>query len=148
MGSAQEMNEKRILNVVAAALVKKEDGKLLLARRPAGKSLAGLWEYPGGKIEAGETPKEALARELEEELNITVLPSEMHQFEKTVFEYEAFILNMELFICFSWSGDPTPKEGQEISWTDVCFLGLERDKYPMPPADEVISDHLRNHLSH
>ena len=95
MGSAQEMNEKRILNVVAAALVKKEDGKLLLARRPAGKSLAGLWEYPGGKIEAGETPKEALARELEEELNITVLPSEMHQFEKTVFEYEAFILNME-----------------------------------------------------
>ncbi len=142
------MNEKRILNVVAAALVKKEDGKLLLARRPAGKSLAGLWEYPGGKIEAGETPKEALARELEEELNITVLPSEMHQFEKTVFEYEAFILNMELFICFSWSGDPTPKEGQEISWTDVCFLGLERDKYPMPPADEVISDHLRNHLSH
>ncbi len=148
MGSAQEMNEKRILNVVAAALVKKEDGKLLLARRPAGKSLAGLWEYPGGKIEAGETPKEALARELEEELNITVLPSEMHQFEKTVFEYEAFILNMELFICFSWSGDPTPKEGQEISWTDVRFLGLERDKYPMPPADEVISDHLRNHLSH
>ena len=148
MGSAQEMNEKRILNVVAAALVKKEDGKLLLARRPAGKSLAGLWEYPGGKIEAGETPKEALARELEEELNITVLPSEMHQFEKTVFEYEAFISNMELFICFSWSGDPTPKEGQEISWTDVCFLGLERDKYPMPPADEVISDHLRNHLSH
>ncbi|CCZ21729.1 nUDIX hydrolase (NudG) putative dihydroneopterin triphosphate pyrophosphatase (NtpA-like) [Acetobacter sp. CAG:977] len=148
MGSAQEMNEKRILNVVAAALVKKEDGKLLLARRPAGKSLAGLWEYPGGKIEAGETPKEALARELEEELNITVLPSEMHQFEKTVFEYEAFILNMELFICFSWSGDPTPKEGQEISWTDVCFLGLERDKYPMPPADEVISDHLRNYLSH
>ena len=148
MGSAQEMNEKRILNVVAAALVKKEDGKLLLARRPAGKSLAGLWEYPGGKIEAGETPKEALARELEEELNITVLPSEMHQFEKTVFEYEAFILNMELFICFSWSGDPTPKEGQEISWTDVCVLGLERDKYPMPPADEVISDHLRNHLSH
>lgn len=148
MGSAQEMNEKRILNVVAAALVKKEDGKLLLARRPAGKSLAGLWEYPGGKIEAGETPKEALARELEEELNITVLPSEMHQFEKTVFEYEAFILNMELFICFSWSEDPTPKEGQEISWTDVCFLGLERDKYPMPPADEVISDHLRNHLSH
>lgn len=148
MGSAQEMNEKRILNVVAAALVKKEDGKLLLARRPAGKSLAGLWEYPGGKIEAGETPKEALARELEEELNITVLPSEMHQFEKTVFEYEAFILNMELFICFSWSGDPTPKEGQEISWTDVCFLGLERDKYPMPPADEVISDHLRSHLSH
>lgn len=148
MGSAQEMNEKRILNVVAAALVKKEDGKLLLARRPAGKSLAGLWEYPGGKIEAGETPKEALARELEEELNITVLPSEMHQFEKTVFEYEAFILNMELFICFSWSGDPTPKEGQEISWTDVRFLGLERDKYPMPPADEVISDHLRNHLSY
>lgn len=148
MGSAQEMNEKRILNVVAAALVKKEDGKLLLARRPAGKSLAGLWEYPGGKIEAGETPKEALERELEEELNITVLPSEMHQFEKTVFEYEAFILNMELFICFSWSGDPTPKEGQEISWTDVRFLGLERDKYPMPPADKVISDHLRNHLSY
>ena len=98
MGSAQEMNEKRILNVVAAALIKKEEGKLLLARRPEGKNLAGVGEYPGGKIEAGETPKEALARELNEELNITVALSEMHPFEKTVFEYDAFILSMELFL--------------------------------------------------
>ena len=142
------MNEKRILNVVAAALIKKEEGKLLLARRPEGKNLAGLWEYPGGKIEAGETPKEALARELSEELNITVALSEMHPFEKTVFEYDAFILSMDLFLCFSWEGEPTPKEGQSISWADVKFLGLERDKYPMPPADEVISEHLRNHLSY
>lgn len=141
------MNGKRELNVVAAALVDESSGSLLLARRPEGKNLAGMWEYPGGKIEAGETPREALARELKEELNLNVSRGDMISFAKTVFEYETFVLRMELFVCKRWTGEPTPTEGQRIAWVNLKTVGTDAENYPMPPADDVLSERLRNDLS-
>lgn len=141
------MNDKKELNVVAAALIDENTGKVLLARRPEGKNLAGMWEYPGGKIEEGERPKEALARELREELNISVPCEEMIPFTETFFEYETFVLRLELFVCKRWSGRPTPTEGQAIAWIDLKILGSDAENYPMPPADDALSERLRNELS-
>ncbi|SDR55514.1 8-oxo-dGTP diphosphatase [Rhizobiales bacterium GAS113] len=119
-----------ILLVVACALVD-PDGRVLIAERPAGKSLAGLWEFPGGKLHPGEGPETCLIRELKEELGITV---EIHCLAPLTFAshaYERFHLLMPLFICRKWTGLATPLEGQRLAWARP---GRLRD-YPMPPAD-------------
>jgi 8-oxo-dGTP diphosphatase len=119
-----------ILLVSAVALVD-VDGRILLAQRPEGKSLAGLWEFPGGKVDPGETPEAALVRELEEELGIDTRTSCLAPLAFASHSYETFHLLMPLFVCRQWKGRPTPREGQTLAWVPAPRL---RD-YPMPPAD-------------
>ena len=118
------------LLVSAVALVD-TDGRVLLAQRPAGKSMAGLWEFPGGKVEAGETPEAALVRELGEELGIDTWQSCLAPLTFASHAYEAFHLLMPLFICRKWQGTPQPREGQVLKWVRPMALR----EYPMPPAD-------------
>jgi 8-oxo-dGTP diphosphatase len=125
----------RVLLVVAAALFDAK-GRVLLAQRPAGKSLAGLWEFPGGKLEPGETPEAALARELEEELSIKVNESQLQPMTFASFGYTDFHLLMPLYGCETWTGDLRPREGQAIAWVETSRL---RD-YPAPPADLPLFD--------
>lgn len=132
----------KVLYVVAGALVT-PDLKVLLSRRPEGKNLAGFWEFPGGKIEPDETPRDALCRELKEELNITVAPDRLKPLTFASFDYEKFHLVMPLFVCRSWRGVPVGAEGQEIGFVNARDVGLRPDEYPMPPADEELSDCLR-----
>ncbi len=127
-----------ILLVVACALVD-VDGCVLLAKRPEGRSMAGLWEFPGGKVEKGETPEAALVRELEEELGITVPEKCLAPFTFASHRYEAFHLLMPLYVCRNWDGDITPRLGQEIAWVRPNRLA----DYPMPPADEPLVAMLR-----
>jgi 8-oxo-dGTP diphosphatase len=119
------------LTLVAAVALMREGGEILLARRPEGKSMAGLWEFPGGKIEPGETPETALIRELKEELLITVNPAELIPLTFASHTYETFHLLMPLYACRNWQGNPTPAENQEIAWVPIDQLG----GYSMPPAD-------------
>jgi 8-oxo-dGTP diphosphatase len=127
----------RVLLVVAAALFDAK-GRVLLAQRPAGKSLAGLWEFPGGKLEPGETPEAALARELEEELSIRVNESQIQPMTFASFGYPDFHLLMPLYGCETWTGDIRPREGQAVAWVETSRL---RD-YPAPPADLPLFDWL------
>jgi len=120
----------RLLLVAAVALID-ADGRVLLAKRPPGKSLAGLWEFPGGKIEPGETPEAALVRELAEELGIDTKTSCLAPLTFASHSYESFHLLMPLFACRRWTGTPTAQEGQELAWVRPARLG----DYPMPPAD-------------
>ena len=120
----------KFLFVVAAALFD-ADGRVLMARRPQGKSLAGLWEFPGGKLDAGERPEEALCRELHEELGIIVAPSDLQPWTFASHPYDEFHLFMPLYACRVWQGTPHPREGQEIGW----FTAAEAAALPMPPAD-------------
>ncbi|MGB0552344.1 MAG: bifunctional GNAT family N-acetyltransferase/(deoxy)nucleoside triphosphate pyrophosphohydrolase [Alphaproteobacteria bacterium] len=124
---------KPTLLVVAVAMVD-ADGRVLMAKRPAGKKLAGLWEFPGGKVSPGETPEAALIRELEEELGVDTRESCLAPFTFASHEYEDFRLLMPLYVCRVWQGTPQPKEGQELSWVRPVRM---RD-YPMPPADEPL----------
>ena len=133
---------KKILWVVAGALVT-PDYQVLLSRRPAGKNLAGFWEFPGGKIEAGETPKYALCRELKEELKLEIEPTDLKPLTFASFEYEAFHLVMPLFVCRRWQGTPVEAEGQTIAFVDAETVGTDSRKYPMPPADDELSESLR-----
>jgi 8-oxo-dGTP diphosphatase len=119
-----------ILLVSACALVD-ADGRVLIAERPAGKSLAGLWEFPGGKVEPGETPEETLIRELEEELGIQTKVACLAPLTFASHTYETFHLLMPLFVCRRYEGIAVPREGQRIKWVRPQAL---RD-YPMPPAD-------------
>ena len=131
----------KIVHVSAVALID-VDGRILLTQRPEGKSMAGLWEFPGGKIEAGETPEQALIRELDEELGINTWASCLAPLTFASHSYEDFHLVMPLFACRKWEGIPYGKEGQNLKWVRPNQL---RD-YPMPPADEPIIPILRDWL--
>ena len=131
----------RIVLVSAVALID-VDGRVLLAQRPAGKSLAGLWEFPGGKVEAGETPEAALIRELQEEIGIETWHSCLAPLAFASHSYPDFHLLMPLFACRKWGGIVTPREGQELAWVRPERL---RD-YPMPPADEPLIPILQDWL--
>lgn len=120
----------KLLLVVAVALVD-TDGRVLLAQRPPGKQLAGLWEFPGGKVEPGERPEETLIRELAEELGITVKEACLAPLTFASHPYPDFHLLMPLYICRRWEGLPAPLEGQGLKWVRPRDL---RDQ-PMPPAD-------------
>lgn len=123
----------RLLLVVAAALVD-PDGRVLIAQRPEGKQLAGLWEFPGGKVEPGERPEETLIRELNEELSISVKEACLAPLSFASHRYEDFHLLMPLFVCRRWEGTPRAVEHQALSWVVPARL---RD-FPMPPADEPL----------
>ncbi|MCF6273316.1 MAG: 8-oxo-dGTP diphosphatase MutT [Rhodobacteraceae bacterium] len=120
----------KVVLVSAVALVD-ADGRVLLARRPEGKTMAGLWEFPGGKVEAGETPEVALIRELQEELGVDTWQSCLAPLTFASHAYDDFHLLMPLFICRKWQGIPQPREGQELKWVRAKDLR----QYPMPPAD-------------
>jgi 8-oxo-dGTP diphosphatase len=120
----------RRVDVVAAALIDAA-GRVLVAQRPPGKSLAGLWEFPGGKIEPGEAPATALARELAEELGITVAETDLHPLSFVAHAYPDFYLLMLLYTCTAWTGEPAGDEGQPIAWHMADAL----NRLAMPPAD-------------
>ena len=122
-----------ILLVSACALVD-TDNRILLAQRPKGKSMEGLWEFPGGKVEAGETPEETLIRELFEELGVKTWETCLAPLTFASHRYEKFHLLMPLFICRKWEGTPVGKEGQALKWVSKQKL---RD-FPMPPADDPL----------
>ncbi len=130
-----------IVLVSAVALVDIED-RVLIAKRPEGKSMAGLWEFPGGKVDAGETPEAALIRELHEELGIDTVESCLAPIGFASHGYDDFHLLMPLFVCRKWQGDPEPREGQELAWVRPNRL---RD-YPMPPADVPLVAQLQDLL--
>jgi 8-oxo-dGTP diphosphatase len=135
------MSAKRIVLVAAVALVD-PDGRVLIAQRPQGKPMAGLWEFPGGKVHDGETPETALIRELKEELDIDVAESCLGPFVFASHGYADFHLLMPLYLCRKWNGIPMPREGQTLKWV---FPNKLRD-YPMPPADEPLIPMLRDFL--
>ena len=130
-----------IVLVVAVALVD-ADGRVLLARRPPGKAMEGLWEFPGGKLAAGETPEQALIRELREELGIDTEQSCLAPLAFASHGYDDFHLLMPLYVCRVWNGTVVPKEGQELRWVRPARLG----DFPMPPADAPLIPVLRDLL--
>ena len=132
---------KPILLVAAAALVD-SDNRVLLSKSPEGKTLAGLWEFPGGKVDAGETPEHALRRELKEELDIEVCETCLAPFTFASHTYNAFHLLMPLYLCRNWEGEIAPQEGQEVAWVRARRLA----DYPMPPADAPLVPWLRDLL--
>lgn len=127
--------------VVAVALID-IDGRVLLAQRPEGKMLAGMWEFPGGKIHEGETAEFALIRELKEELNIDISASCLAPFTFVSHTYDTFHLHMLLYLCRRWEGIPTPLEGQKLMWRRVREMG----DLQMPPADKPLISMLRDYI--
>ena len=127
----------KLLLVVAAALVDADD-RVLIAQRPEGKAMAGLWEFPGGKIAPGERPEDALIRELREELGIEVKRARLAPLTFASHAYEDFHLLMPLYVCRRWEGLVRPLEGQALKWVGP----KELRNYPMPPADEPLIPHL------
>lgn len=130
-----------LLLVVAAALVDHE-GRVLLAERPAGKSMAGLWEFPGGKVEAGERPEQALVRELKEELGIEVEETWLEPFHFASHGYSGFHLLMPLYVCRRWVGSVQAREGQRHAWVGAADLV----NHPLPPADLPLVPRLQAYL--
>jgi 8-oxo-dGTP diphosphatase len=128
--------------LVAAVALIDADGRVLLAQRPAGKSMAGLWEFPGGKLDAGETPEAALVRELDEELGIDIAESCLAPIGFASHDYDTFHLLMPLYACRRWRGAVTPRENQKLAWARPARLG----DYPMPPADLPLVAVLRDLL--
>ncbi|WP_425093793.1 8-oxo-dGTP diphosphatase MutT [Tropicimonas sp. S265A] len=131
----------KMVLVSAVALIDR-DNRVLLAQRPKGKSMAGLWEFPGGKVEHGETPEACLVRELREELGIGTWNSCLAPLTFASHSYDDFHLLMPLFACRKWEGIPQPKEGQTLAWAKANAL---RD-YPMPAADIPLIPILRDWL--
>jgi len=131
----------RTLLVAACALID-ADGRVLIAKRPQGKDLAGLWEFPGGKVEEGETPEACLIRELREELGIEVTQACLAPFVFTSHVYESFHLLMPLYLCRRWTGLVAPHEHEALAWVKPAKLG----DYPMPPADVPLVAWLRDLL--
>ncbi|HWP25517.1 MAG TPA: (deoxy)nucleoside triphosphate pyrophosphohydrolase [Xanthobacteraceae bacterium] len=124
--------------LVAACALIDSDGRVLLAERPVGKAMAGLWEFPGGKVEPGERPEQTLIRELKEELNIVVDETCLAPLTFASHAYEDFHLLMPLYVCRRWSGVVRPREGQRLAWVRPNRL----KDYKMPPADEPLVAHL------
>lgn len=133
--------DKKIVTVVACALVD-VDGRVLLAKRPEGKPMANLWEFPGGKIDQGETPETALIRELQEELGIDTKSSCLAPLSFVSHEYEAFHLVMLLYVCRRWWGTPKPIEASALEWVRAPRLG----DYDMPAADRPLVTALQDLL--
>ena len=127
----------KVVLVAACALID-ADGRVLIAQRPAGKSMAGLWEFPGGKVDPGERPEDALIRELKEELGIVVNEACLAPLTFASHTYEDFHLLMPLYVCRRWEGMVTPREGQKLAWVRPNRL----KDYPMPPADVPLISHL------
>ena len=130
------------LVLVAAVVLVDADGRVLLAQRPDGKSMAGLWEFPGGKVDQGETPEAALIRELREELGIDVAASCLAPFTFASHAYPDFHLLMPLYVCRKWSGIPLAREGQHLAWVRPARLV----NYSMPPADKPLVAMVRDLL--
>lgn len=132
------MRKQRLVLVAACALMD-ADNRVLLAQRPQGKPMAGLWEFPGGKVEAGETPEETLVRELQEELGTAVEAGHLTPLVFASHAYEDFHLLMPLYICREFHGGPEPREGQALQWV----AGRNLADYPMPAADIPLIPTLR-----
>jgi len=128
--------------LVSAVALIDVDGRILLTQRPEGKSMAGLWEFPGGKVEPGETPEHALIRELQEELGIDTWASCLAPLTFASHSYEDFHLLMPVFACRKWRGIPQAREGQTLKWVRAGDL----KSYPMPPADIPLVPILRDWL--
>jgi 8-oxo-dGTP diphosphatase len=128
--------------LVSAVALIDVDGRVLLGQRPEGKSMAGLWEFPGGKVEAGETPEAALVRELQEELGIDTWASCLAPLTFASHSYDDFHLLMPLFACRKWDGIPQSRENQALKWVQARDLS----KYPMPEADIPLIPILRDWL--
>jgi len=130
-----------IVPIVSVALIDSA-GKILLQQRPPGKAMAGLWEFPGGKIAAGESPEAALCRELAEELGLRVVEAGLAPFGFASHRYETFHILLLLYLCRVWDGTPTAREGQTIAWV----APNEMRAYPMPAADEPLVTLLQDRL--
>lgn len=130
------------LVLVAAVAMVDVDGRVLLAQRPEGKQMAGLWEFPGGKVHAGETPEAAVVRELREELAVDITESCLAPLTFASHAYDDFQLLMPLYACRVWKGTPTPLEGQALKWVRP----LAMTSLPMPPADAPLVAMLRDYL--
>ena len=137
------LKPNRPLLLVAAVALLDTDGRVLLAERPAGKAMAGLWEFPGGKVKALETPEQALVRELEEELGIKTSVGCLSPLTFASHAYEDFHLLMPLYACRVWHGTPIPREGQRLVWVRP----KELQNYPMPPADVPLVGILQQFLA-
>ncbi len=131
--AAIEAEKPPIVPIVCAALVA-GDGKILLQQRPSGKAMAGLWEFPGGKIAAGETPEAALCRELKEELGLEVGEANLVPFGFASHRYDSFHILLLLYLCRHWQGTPSAREGQGIAWVEPAGMS----DYPMPAADKPL----------
>jgi len=141
-GAEDRQDEAQPILLVAAAALIDIDGRVLIAERPAGRSMAGLWEFPGGKVDEGETPEAALVRELREELGIDTRQSCLAPVAFASHAYDDFHLLMPLFACRTWQGTVQPQEGQRLAWVLPARLG----DYPMPPADAPLVALLRDLL--
>jgi 8-oxo-dGTP diphosphatase len=130
------------LVLVAACVLLDGEGRILIAKRPPGRPLAGLWEFPGGKVEVGESPEHALSRELAEELGIEIAADDLAPLTFASHAYPNFHLLMPLFLCRRWRGAATPHEGQELAWVRPAELAC----YAMPPADEPLKGVLHSLL--
>ena len=129
----------KIVLVVAVVLVD-PDGRVLIAKRPEGKAMAGLWEFPGGKVDPGETTEAALIRELKEELGVDTAESCLAPLTFASHAYDDFHLLMPLYVCRRWKGIVTPQKGQEVTWVRPMRLS----DYPMPPADKPLIAMIRD----
>src|SRR4029453_5069630 len=134
------------LVLVAACALIDPDGRVLIAQRPAGKSMAGLWEFPGGKVEEGERPEDTVIREMHEELGVTIKEACLPPFIFASHTYPDFHLFMPLFLCRGWEGIAQPREGQKGAWVRPKDLALNAERYPMPPADLPLIPLLRDLL--